>query len=408
MKSKLWIALAALALIAALTWAWMPKPVAVDVAALHSGHFERSVQEQGKTRLRARFTVSAPLAGSLSRMTLREGDTVAAGSVLATLTPTAPALLDARSLREQREREGAMEARMQQAGASIARAQVALAQARTDWQRSQTLAQQGFVSSTQTESGALTVQLREKDLEAARLEEHAARHELEQVRIALQRGNASAPGLWTVRAPAAGKVLKVLRDSESVVAAGTPLLELGDPGQLEVLADLLTEDAAQISPGAAAVLSQWGGPKDLQARVRSIEPAAFTKVSALGVEEQRVHVVLDITSPPDQWSRLGDGFKADVRIVVQTIDKTPLLPVSAVFPVGEGWAVYAVEQGRVREVPVTVLGRNGRDAAVRTDLPDGAEVVVYPPPTLQAGARVQVRSRATPGTPATPASTAPY
>ena len=402
MKSKLWISLGAVALVAALGWAWVPKPVAVDVAALQAGRLERSVQEQGKTRLRARYVVSAPLAGSLSRITLHEGDTVATSSVLATLTPTTPALLDARSLQEQREREGAMEARVQQATSAIARAQVALSQARADQQRSQTLAQQGFVSSTQTESGALTVQLREKDLEGARLEEHAARHELEQVRIALKRSNGSNTGLWTIRAPVAGKVLKVLRDSESVVAAGTPLMDIGDPTQLEVLADLLTEDAAQITPGAPAVLSQWGGEQDLQARVRSIEPAAFTKVSALGVEEQRVHVVLDITSPQAQWQRLGDGFKADVRIVVQTIDKALLLPVSAVFPMAQGWAVYAVDQGRLREVAVKVLGRNGRDAAVQTDLPLGSEVVVYPPPTLKDGARVQVRNRTASANTATP------
>lgn len=397
MKPILWKSAAGAAVIATLAWAFWPRPMEVDVASVRTGTFERHVQEQGKTRVRARYAITAPLAGTLARITLQQGDSVAQGAVIATLTPVAPALIDSRSQQEQAERVGAMEANVARAGAAIERAQVALVQARADLQRSQTLAKQGFVSPTQSESGALTVQLREKDLEAARLEEHGARHELEQLRIALRRvreGGALA-AQWVVRSPVAGRVLRVHKDSEGVVAAGTPLVDIGEPTQLEVQVDLLSEDAAQVRAGAAALLTHWGGSKDLNAQVRRVEPAAFTKVSALGVEEQRVNVLLDITSPAGDWPALGDGFKTDVRILVQAAEQATLVPVSAVFPAGKGSAVYVLDQGRAREQAVTLRARNGRDAWIEGALPNGTQVVVYPPPALKDGTRIRARNTPT-------------
>lgn len=389
-KRKLWLAGGAVLAVALLVWAFWPRPTEVEVGAISRGTFERSVQEDGKTRLRERYVVSTPLTGRVQRLTLKQGDAVERDAVLATLWPVMPGLLDERTRQEQDQRIGALEAATRRASANVDRARAGLDQAVADLKRSETLAQQGFVSPTQNESGRLTVRLRQKELDSARLEEHAAQHELEQARIAIRTFSQGGTGQrsWAIKSPVAGKVLKLSQESEGVVQAGTPLLELGDPAHLEVVVDLLTEDAAQVRPGTPALLSNWGGPQLLQARVRLVEPAAYTKVSALGVEEQRVNVVLDITSPPEQWSTLGDGFKADVRIVVQTVPDALKVPVSALFPAGARAALYTVEDGRARLHEVDILARNGSEAWIKSELAPGTEVVLFPPSSLQEGLRV--------------------
>jgi HlyD family secretion protein len=393
MKTKVWTGIGIAAALALLLWAFMPQATEVEVASVTQGRFERSVQEDGQTRLRDRYVVSTPLTGRVARIALRQGDTVARNAVLAILWPVTPNLLDERTRQEQREHIGAMEATLRRATTNVERGKAALEQAIADLKRSETLAQQGFVSPTQNETGRLNVRLREKELESARQDEHAARHELDQSRIAIRQfaqGSEGGPQRsWQIKSPVAGKVLKVNQQSESVVQAGTPLIELGDPSRLEVIVDLLTEDAAQIRPGTPATLSNWGGPNILQARVRLIEPAAFTKVSALGVEEQRVNVVLDISSPAEQWQTLGDGFKADVRILVQAVENVVKVPVSALFPVGSHSALFVIEDGRARQHEVEVKARNGSEAWIRTDLQPGTPVIVYPPTALREGQRIR-------------------
>lgn len=393
MKTKIWTGIGIAMALALLVWAFLPQSIEVELAGVTQGRFERSVQEDGKTRLRERYVVSTPLTGRVARIDLKQGDTIERDALLATLWPVTPNLLDERTRQEQSERIGAMEASVRRASANVERAKAALEQAIADLKRSETLAQQGFVSPTQNETGRLNVRLREKELESARQEEHASRHELDQSRIAIRQFAQGAEGgpqrSWAIKAPIAGKVLKVNQQSEGVVQAGTALIELGNPAQLEVVVDLLTEDAAQVRPGTPATLSNWGGPQTLQARVRLIEPAAFTKVSALGVEEQRVNVVLDITSPPEQWQALGDGFKVDVRILVQVVENALKIPVSALFPLGARSALFVVDGGRARQHEIEVLARNGREAWVKTDLKPGTEVIVYPPSALQEGDRVR-------------------
>jgi HlyD family secretion protein len=192
----------------------------------------------------------------------------------------------------------------------------------------------------------------------------------------------------SVVAPAAGKVIKLRQQSEAVVAAGMALLEMGDPAALEVVVELLSEDAAQIKPGMRATLSNWGGTSDLQARVRLIEPAAFTKISALGVEEQRVNVILDLTSPPEQWATLGDNFKADVSIAVQSAEQVTLVPVGALFPQGSRSALFVLDAGRARLHEVELVARNGSVAWIKTTLKPGTQVINYPPSVLLDGTRV--------------------
>lgn len=395
MKKKWLLGIVSLVLLALLAWAFMPAPAEVETAAVTRGRFERSVQEDGKTRLRERYVISTPLAGRITRITLKQGDTVQREATVATLWPATPALLDERARAEQVARVGAMQAALARAQANTQRAAAALEQARAELRRSETLAQQGFVAPNQNETGRLNVRLREKEQESAAQEEAAARHELEQSRVALrqfsQAAHDSPQRAYAVRAPVSGKVLKVLQQSEGLVAAGTALMELGDPAQLEVVVDILTEDAAQIKPGTTVQLSNWGGPDLLDAQVRLIEPAAFTKVSALGVEEQRVNAVIDIISPPQQWQVLGDGFKVDVRVLVQVEANAVMVPVSALFPLGARSGIFVLDQGRARLREIDVAARNGAQAWVNSGLAPGAQVIVYPDSKLKDGDRVRAR-----------------
>jgi HlyD family secretion protein len=396
-KKNISLGVLGLLLLALLGWAFMPTPADVEVAAVTQGRFERSVQEDGKTRLRERYVVSTPLNGRVARIALKQGDAVERDSVVAALWPAVPALLDERARAEQAARTGAMQAAVARAQANVGRAAAALDQVRAELGRSEALARQGFVSPNQNETGRLNVRLRERELESATQEEDAARHELDQSRIALRQfgqtsaGAAAPQRAFEVKSPVSGKVLKVLQQSEGIVLAGTPLMELGDPPRLEVVVDILTEDAAQIKQGTAVQLSNWGGPDVLLGQVRLIEPAAFTKVSALGVEEQRVNAVIDISSPPEKWPALGDGFKVDVRVLVQVVENVVKVPVSALFPVGARSGVFVLEGGRARLHEIEVAARNGVDAWVKTGLKAGTQVIVYPDSKLKDGDSVQPR-----------------
>lgn len=395
--SNLWVIIGLAATAALLVWAFLPEPLEVETGQVSVGRFERSVREEGKTRLRQRYVIAAPVAGYLSRISFKAGDPVTRGTVLATLAPTAPALLDERARQEQRERIGALAANVRRAATNVERARSALAQAGAELKRIEALAGQGFVSPVQGETARFNLDFRRRELEAQQQEEHALRHELEQARIVL---NASGSGthaadrvVHSVLAPVSGRILKVLRDSEGPISAGAALVEIGDPATLEVTADLLTEEAATIQPGAPARLANWGGPQSLDARVRLIEPAAFTKVSALGVEEQRVKVVLDLLTPAEQRGALGDGFKVDASILVMATDNSTLVPISALFPHERGFAVFVVEAGTARRATLEVLARNGTLASVKTTLKPGTPLVLYPPAGLADGAKVKVLAR---------------
>lgn len=391
MKRKISIAGSLLLVLLLLVWAFWPQPTEVELGAVTLGRFERGIQEDGKTRLHDRYVVSTPLTGRVQRVALKQGDPVTRHAVVATLWPALPGMLDERDRQLQTERIGAMEAGVRRAAANVERAKAALEQAVADLKRTESLAQQGFVSPTQIETARLTARLRQKELDSARQDEDATGHELAQARIAIRTytQNGATQRAWSIKSPISGKVLKINQQSEGVVMAGTALMELGDPGALEVVVDLLTEDAAQVRPGIAATLANWGGPQLLQARVRLVEPSAYTKISALGVEEQRVNVVLDILSPPEQWRALGDGFRVDVRIVVQTEENALKVPVSALFPAGARAALYSVEGQRARLHEVEVLARNGSEAWIKSELVPGTAIIIYPPSSLRDGDRVK-------------------
>jgi HlyD family secretion protein len=409
-KRKTWFVTAAIvvALALALVWAFAPRPVEVELAPVTQGRFETTIDEDGKTRLADRYVVSAPLAGRLARITLREGDAVAADAPLAQLSSVLPAMLDERTLRELQARVEAAQDNVLRAGTRIARAQVTVDQARNEARRSEQLAQQGFIAPTKLESDRLSTVAAQRELEAAAAEQRIATHELDQARAALgavrQPAGGAGPRGFTVRAPVAGRVLRVLQTSEATVALGTPLLELGDTRRLEIIAELLTTDALAAQPGSRVMIERWGGQTTLDGRVRSVEPAAFTKVSALGVEEQRVRVLIDITSPQAEWQALGDGYRVSVRIVTLAEDKAVQVPVSAVFPLPAGgadtaggpaaatrFAVFVADGGRARQMPVALGARNGSAAWIRSGVAPGQQVIVYPPSTVRDGVRVSAR-----------------
>lgn len=404
MKKRTWIYVGAAGIAAAalLAWAFAPRPTEVEVAQVTQGHFETTIDEDGKTRLRDRYVISAPLSGRLSRIALREGDAVTADAVVATLTPALPAMLDDRTLREQQLRVEITEAQVQRVGARVEGAKVALLQADNELRRSEQLAKQGFIAPTKLETDRLAALAAQKELDAAQQERHVAGHEVEQARAALMAvrgtGTAAARG-FAVRAPSAGRVLRITQASETTVALGMPLLEVGDTQSLEVVAELLTSDALQARPGARVLIERWGGSASLEGRVRLVEPSAFTKVSALGVEEQRVKVLIDITSPSAQWAALGDGFRVGVRVVTTVVDNAVKAPASAIFPLPQGsndsvggMAAFVVENGLARLVSVEIGARSATDAWVRRGLSAGATVIVYPPPAMKDGLRVRQRS----------------
>jgi HlyD family secretion protein len=396
---RTWIvaALGAVAAAALVAWAFAPRPVAVEFAEARVADFESWVEEDGRTALADRYVVSAPLAGRLQRITLREGDAVAAGAPVATLMPVLAPMLDERALAEQRSRIGSAEAARQMAVARIAAARVALERTEVDLKRTEQLALQGFVAPTKVDADRLAVQAAQKELDAATEAEHVARHELAQARAALQvvRGPVAAGEGFVVRAPVAGQVLKVNQQSETTVALGAPLLEIGDTARLEIVAELLTADALLAAPGSPVRIERWGGPTVLEGRVRRVDPAGFTKVSALGVEEQRVNVRIDITSPRGQWAALGDGFRVGVRVVTRREVAALQVPVSAVFPRpgGAGSAVFVVTGGRAAMRAVRIGARNGAQAWVQEGLAAGERVIVYPPSGVTDGTRVSERGR---------------
>ena len=401
-RSTLAGAAGALALaVGLLAWAFAPRPLPVQTAAAVQGPFEMAIEEDARTRLRDRYVVSAPLAGRVGRITLREGDVVAEGDPLATLEPVLAPMVDERTLRDQQLQLERARAAVQSAEARVERADVARRQAVNEAVRSEQLAQQGFLAPSRLEADRLTVAAAQKELQAAQGDLRVAQFGAEQARAALaavQQPAAAQRRSFVLRSPVRGTVLRVVQVSEGSVGLGTPLVELGDTSRLEVVAELLTTDALQALPGRRVLIERWGGPITLEGRVRRVEPAAFTKVSALGVEEQRVRVLVDVADAdkaPPEWRAIGDGFRVGVRIITLSETAALKVPVSAVFPTahdgGAAQAVFTVEGGVARLRIVELGGRNGSEAWVRRGLSAGNTVVVYPPASLQAGQRVQAK-----------------
>ena len=382
-----------LALLAALVaWALRPQPVSVELAEVTRGVFEQTVSDDGKTRVRERYTVFAPLAGRVERIRLKAGDAVERGQVVALLMPVAPALLDARTARELQSRVGAAEAQLQRSRAEVARVMAQRDQAQADFERQVKLWKEGFLSATAREQAELALRTADRTHDAAKFAVDAAGHELDQARAALARYRSGDGGSkWEVISPVKGSVLKVVQESEGAVTLGAPLLELADARSLEAVVDVLSQESVAIRPGMPARLELGRGVAPLAARVRLIEPAAFTKISALGVEEQRVNVILDFAEPLDKVQTLGDGFRVEAAIVTHRVEDAVKVPVGALFRDGENWAVFAEDGGRAVKRAVKATQRNSAEAMVEDGLRAGDRVVVYPSDALRDGSRIEAR-----------------
>lgn len=400
-RRSVWLGVAVVvALFAVALW---PRAVEVDLATASIGELTVTVDEEGETRVRERYLVSAPVAGEVRRIELEPGDPVEAGrTVVARMRPAAPTPLDARTRAE-------LEAAVQGASAALARVQAERGRTATIATRAR---QQFLRLSALQDSGAIArdaVEAQQAEAEAAaealRSAEHAvaqARHELAAARARLMRLDPAAeqppPSRpdpdsddLLVLAPVDGVVLRRLRESRGVVPAGAELLELGNARGLEIVSDLLSSEAVRVSPGDAVLIEQWGGGATLRGRVRRVEPAGFLKISALGVEEQRVNVIVDFEDPLEAREALGDAYRVEVGIVVWRKEDALRVPVGSLFRAGDDWAVFAAEDGRARLRRLALGQRNSRDAEVLDGLREGERVVLYPADDLEDGMRIKPR-----------------
>jgi HlyD family secretion protein len=402
---KRWIAVSGLALagVLLLVWALRAPPVPVDTAVIARGALEVTVTEEGRTRVRDVYTVSAPVDGTIERTPREVGDAVVAGeTVVAMIRPSVPGFLDARSLREAEAIVAAAEAMVDSARAQVREAEAQLSFAKSEHARAFELHRKEAVSASRLEEVQTALSTAEARLASARATLSAYQHvqQMAQARMVgphvddrrTGEGDGTDDCCLPMYAPVDGRVLTVHHESEQVVSAGTALIEIGDPRQLEVVADLLSSDAVRIEEGAAARIDGWGGPKPLAAKVRTVEPAGFTKVSSLGIEEQRVRVILDFEGAPDERPRLGHGYRVMTHVAVARIEDTLLVPLAALFRRGDTWSVFVVDaDGLADERVVTIGERTSREAVVLTGLEAGDRVILHPGDRISQGTRLRER-----------------
>jgi HlyD family secretion protein len=397
--------------------ALMPRPVPVDMATVTRGDLVVTLDHEGRTRVRDRFVVSAPVAGTVLRIQLEPGDQVVAGeTVVATFMPGTPTLLDERSRAEANARVKAVEAAVRNARAERERIRALMEHAQSELARTRNLFDEGVVPRRGLEVAEAEAAALSESLKSADAAVEAATHELEAARAALleprqpsanRAGRAvGTAGVMTLRSPTDGVVLRRIRESEAVVPQGEPLLEIGDTARMEIIADFLSSDAVRMQPGMPVLIDRWGGGRAIDGHVRRVEPAGFLKISALGVEEQRVWVVIDFDDPAEAAQALGDGFRVEARVVIWQRPDVVQVPTSALFRAGgagatggrtrppsqaDGWAVFVVEDGRARLRQVEIGQRNGLAAEVLSGLAEGERIIEHPADDVSDGVRVVLR-----------------
>ena len=391
------LAAIAVAMILALVWAFRPQPVPVDLAIVATGDLEITVGDEGLARIAEVYTVSAPVAGTVLRTPVDPGDVVVRDqTVVATIEPARPSFLDLRARRGMEAEVEAARSALALAEAEVARAKAELAFWRSDLVRQEMLRQRGAIAERALEEARLQVEIRDAALETARAAVHVRESELRRAEAHLIQPEEEAMAAGEtcclhLRAPATGRVLEVIVESETVVGAGDPILSVGDPQDLEIVVDLLSSDAVRVGEGDAAVIERWGG-EPLRARVRRVEPAGFEEVSALGIDEQRVRVRLDIESPPEQWQGLGHDYRVFARITAERVEDVPLVPTGAIFREGADWAVFAVEDGRAVLRRVELGAINDHAAQVTGGIEPGAALVLHPSDRIGDGVAVADRA----------------
>ena len=383
---RIFITLAATAAAILVVLAFWPKPKEVEAARAVKGPLQVTVDEDGQTRAHDRFILAAPVAGRLSRVEFHEGDQVGPGTVLATISPLP---LDAREVAEIRARIQSAENRKREAAEQLARWESDYAQATRDLNRRRLIA--NIIAQQALEESESKQQSTAKEVEAAKFRVQSAAADVEREKaglISLEAQLGQAGKLVEIRPPTRCRILRILEKSERVVPLGTPIIVLSNPQSIEIVVDLLSTDAVKVKPGAPVVIENWGGPAPLRARVRTVEPYGFTKISALGIEEQRANVIADFTDSPDG---LGDGYRVDARIVVWESLLVLKVPASALFRLGQVWHAFVMENGRARALPVEIGHRNASEAEITKGLNEGAEVILHPANDLKDGERVTLR-----------------
>jgi HlyD family secretion protein len=394
MRLKRWIivSLIAAAVVLAIAYGFMPSPVPSEITGALRGPLMVTVEEEGRTRVVDRFVVSAPVAGYMRRIALDAGDPVKKGETVAELEPLWSATLDPRSLAAAQAAVSVAESALKAAEENL-RASVADAEfARSRFERTEKLYQGGFVPQDALDQASSDAKRTEANRLSAAAAVKTAGHELEKARAAVGYSGAGGRGrVVTVRTPVAGRVLKVLKESAGVVSSGEPLLEVGDPEKIEVKVEVLSADAVKLRPGTPVLFERWGGEGPLAGVVMVVEPSGFTKISSLGVEEQRVNVIAGITSPLEKRHGVGDGFRVDARFVLWEGKEVLQVPASALFRKTGGWAVFVVRNGHAHEQTVTVGHSNGLYSEVLSGLSEGDKVVAHPDESIRDGTRVTPR-----------------
>jgi HlyD family secretion protein len=391
--------------LAGVIWFAWPRPIAVDFASVTKGPMTVMIDDEAKTRVRHIYTVSAPIAGRVLRIShphgeqgisIHVGDQVkAAATIVAVMQPATPSFLDVRSREELQAMLAAADAAVALTEAELQRLEAALEFAHSELRRSESLARTNIISERNLEKARLDVQTNEAALASAKAQRDVRRSERASVAARLVSPSTATPEISAgccieLRAPVTGVVLKIIQDSEAVVQTGAPLIDVGDPFDLEVVADLLSTDAVQIKAGAPVNIDGWGGAT-IQGRVTRVDPAGFLKVSALGIEEQRVHTTIDFVDPPEAWSRLGHDYRVIVHVAIWSADNVLTVPVTTLFRKGDAWAVFVVKNGRAQSVVVEIGHRNNRIAEVNSGLSADDQVILHPSDRVIDGAAVARR-----------------
>lgn len=381
-----------LAVVAALVFAFMPKPASVETARVVRGAMLVSIDAQGQTRVKNRFTVSSPQAGNLERIVLKAGDPVQTGAALATVKSLPAPLLDARMRPQAVAALQVAEAQKRQAESTLVSAKAALEFAEWKAGQDRSLRKAGSVSEEALRLSELRFVSAIEDQKSAQFGVQVAEFQVQQAKVALlQTGQLVGGDALVIRSPVSGRVLRVWQESESSVMPGTALLEIGDPGSLEVVADMLSTDSVRIATGSPVIIDHWGGEGSLAGRVRLIEPSGFTKVSALGVEEQRVNVVIEFSEAREKFAALGDAYRVEVRVVIWQRENILKVPGSVLFRSGDGWALFLADSGRAVKREVLVGRRNGLEAEITRGVEEGESVIIHPGDAVKDGAAVSTK-----------------
>lgn len=381
-----------LLVIGLLIWGFWPQPVLVEVIAVKHAPLTVTIEEEGRARVIDRYVISAPVNGVACRVQMNVGDSVEQDQVLLGITPLESQVLDPRSRAQAEAKvaaaESALRAAKEQAHAAAAAAQLAA----TELKRLRPLVEKGVIARDAFDKAVTEANTTAAAKRSADFTVEVANYELQAARTTLQYSAAMTSGgpaeRVPVRSPIAGKILKISHECEGPVRTGDPLLEVGDPSALEIEVDVLSADAVKVKPGMTVLFDRWGGEQPLEGMVRIVEPVAFTKVSALGVEEQRVLIISDFTSPSEQWQRLGDGYRVEARFVLWHEDNVLQVPASSLFRFNDGWAVFVVEGSRATRRVVKVGQRNGLIAQIRDGVQKGDLVINHPSDEVEDGVGV--------------------